>query len=428
VKPLVVRLACCAALAVLAACAKPQQRDRPKVPVTVATVQQRSVPYEISAIGAVTPLQSVAVRPQVTGILTRVGFQEGDEVEAGRVLFEIDRRPYQAALNQALGTLAKDQAQLVNARLQVSRYEALSRTQMATQEQFDQMVANAQGLSATVGADSAAVETARLNLDYCTIRAQIAGRTGSLLLHEGNLARTSDASPLVVINQIRPIAVTFAVPQQYLDDIRRYSASRRLDVAIRPSDDTVTTMTGSLTFVNNQVDTTTGTIQLKATFANGDRRLWPGEFVNVKLILDVQPNVLTIPSQAVMTGQTGSFVFVVNPDRSATTQPVQVGRAIDDDVVVLSGLTAGQEIVTDGQLRLVPGARVEVKGEGGAGDARAAGGSGRRGGGRPRADSSAAAGSAPAGRPLAGSARAEGRPHADSTGGAARPGRPGARP
>ena len=315
-------------------CGKSQRPERPRVPVTVATVQQRSVPYEIGAIGSVTPIQSVAVRSQVGGILMRVGFEEGEEIEAGRMLFEIDKRPYQAALNQALGALAKDQAQLVNARMQVTRYEELARTQMATREQLDQMTANAQALAATVGADSAAVENARLNLEFCTIRAQIAGRTGSLLLREGNLVRANDANPLVVINQIRPIAVGFAVPQQYLDDIRRYSASRRLDVTIHPSDDTAVAMAGTLSFINNQVDTTTGTIQLKATFANADRRLWPGEFVTVRLTLSVQPDVLTVPSQAVMTGQSGTFVYVVNPDRSASTQPIQVGRAVDDDIVV----------------------------------------------------------------------------------------------
>ena len=349
-------------LLVVAGCGKPRRPERPRVPVTVAPVRQRAVAYDISAIGSVTPIQSVAVRSQVGGILTRVGFQEGEEVEAGRVLFEIDRRPYQAALNQALGTLAKDQAQLVNARLQVTRYEELSRTQMATREQFDQMTANAQALAATVGADSAAVENARLNLEYCTIRAQISGRTGSLLMREGNLVRANDASPLVVINQIRPIAVSFAVPQQYLDDLRSYSANRRLDVVIRPSDDTANTLAGTLSFINNQVDTTTGTIQLKATFANGDRRLWPGEFVTVRLILNVQNDVLTIPSQAVMTGQGGTFVYVVNPDRSASARPVQIGRPVDDDVVVTSGIAAGAVVAAglwtqyrdnaDGSVRL----------------------------------------------------------------------------
>jgi multidrug efflux system membrane fusion protein len=379
VTPSTIRFPVLVALAVLTGCAKQRRPERPQVPVTTATVQRRSVPYELSAIGAVTPIQSVALRSQVNGILVRVGFREGDDVNAGRVLFEIDRRPYEAALHQALGALAKDAAQLDNARRQVARYEELARTQTVTREQFDQLVANAEALAASVSADSAAVENARLNLDFCTIRAPIAGRTGNVLIREGNLVRAGEAAPLVVINQIRPIAVSFSVPQRYLDDIRRFSTNRRLDVVIRPSGDSSAALTGALTFINNQMDTTTATIQLKATFANSDRRLWPGEFVTVRLILDVRPDVLTIPSQAVVAGQSGSFVYVVNPDRTTSTRSIEVGPAVDDDdVVVLAGLEAGQEVVTDGQLRLVPGARVDVKrpveatGDPGLGDSAAA--------------------------------------------------------
>jgi multidrug efflux system membrane fusion protein len=350
------------ALALPAACSKSDARaPRPSVPVTVAPVEQRSVPYEISAIGSVTPLQSVAVRSQVGGTLLSVGFQEGDEVQKGQVLFEIDSRPYQAALAQALANLAKDRAQLVNARAQVTRYAELARNDLATQEQFDQMKANADALDAAVVADSAAVQTARLNLAYTTIQAAITGRTGNLLLREGNLVPANGATPLVVINQLRPIAVSFSVPQQYLDDIQRFSAQHPLDVRIRPSDDSTATLTGRLTFINNQVDTSTGTIQLKATFANGDRRLWPGEFVAVRLVLNVERDVLTIPAQAVMTGQAGTYVYVLNADQTARTQDVTVGRSADDYVVIEKGLAAGQKVVTDGQLRLVPGARVEIK-------------------------------------------------------------------
>ena len=345
-----------------AGCRKSDARPpRPSVPVTVAPVQQRSVPYEISAIGSVTPLQSVAVRSQVTGTLMHVGFREGDEVQKGQVLFQIDARPFQAALDQALANLAKDRAQLVNAAAQVSRYQELARANLATQEQFDQIKANADAFGAAVTADSAALQTARLNLEYCTIRAQIGGRTGNLLIREGNLVQANGSSPLVVINQLRPIAVSFSVPQQYLDDIQRYSDRHVLDVRIRPANDSMETLTGQLTFLNNQVDTTTGTIQLKATFTNGDRKLWPGEFVAVSLVLDVEKDVLTIPAQAVMTGQAGTYVYVVNADRTAKTQDVTVGRAASDFVVIEKGLAAGQLVVTDGQLRLVPGARVEIK-------------------------------------------------------------------
>ena len=345
-----------------AACSKSDARaPRPSVPVTVAPVQQRSVPYEISAIGTVTPIQSVAVRSQVSGTLTRVAFQEGDEVQKGELLFRIDARPFQAALSQATANLAKDLAQLVNARQQVTRYQQLVQNDLATQEQFDQLKANADAAVAGVSADSAALQTARLNLEYTTITSQIAGRTGNLLLREGNLVPANGATPLVVINQLRPIAVSFSVPQQYLDDIQRFGGRHVLDVRIRPTNDSTAAMTGQLIFINNQVDTTTGTIQLKATFTNGDRKLWPGEFVAVSLVLDVEKDVLTIPAQAVMTGQAGTYVYVVNADRTAKTQDVTVGRAASDFVVIEKGLAAGQMVVTDGQLRLVPGARVEIK-------------------------------------------------------------------
>jgi len=363
----------------LAACRKDAPPPRPTVPVTVAVVEQRSVPQEISAIGTVTPVQTVAVRAQVSGTLLRVAFQEGDEVQAGQLLFQIDPRPFQAALDMAHANLAKDLAQLVNARQQVTRYQQLVQNDLATEEQFDQLKANADAAVAAVTADSAALQTARLNLEYTTIKAQIAGRTGSLLLREGNLVPVNGATPLVVVNQIRPIAISFAVPQKYLDDIQRFSARSRLAVEIRPADDTTAVQRGTLSFINNQVDTATGTIQLKATFANADRKLWPGEFVAARLVLNVERDVLTIPSQAVMTGQSGTYVYVVNPDRSVRTQDVTVGRSAGDLVVIEKGLAGGQRVVTDGQLRLVPGARVEIK-AGGDTTRTAAAGAGTRGG------------------------------------------------
>jgi len=369
-----------AALAVVAAsaCRRDPAPPRPTVPVTVAAVERRSVPQEISAIGAVSPIQTVAVRAQVSGTLVKVAFQEGDEVQQGQLLFQIDPRPFQAALDQARANLARDHAQLVNARQEVARYQQLVQNDLATQEQFDQFKANADAAEAAVTADSAAVQSARLNLEYTTIRAQIAGRTGSLLLREGNLVPVNGATPLVVVNQIRPIAVTFAVPEKYLDDIQRFSALSHLAVEIRASDDTTAVQRGTLTFINNQVDTTTGTIQLKGTFANADRKLWPGEFVAVRLVLTVERNVLTVPSNAVMTGQNGTYVYLVNPDRSVRTQDVTVGRSAGDFVVILKGLTDGQQVVTDGQLRLVPGAKVEIQRErsGDSGRAASAGGGG----------------------------------------------------
>jgi membrane fusion protein, multidrug efflux system len=360
--PLVRAALVAAPLALTAACGSRDARpQRPTVPVTVATVEQRSVPYEISAIGTVTPIQTVAIRAQVTGTITRVAFQEGNEVQQGQLLFQLDARPFQAALEQAAANLAKDRAQLVNAQQQVARYRQLVQNDLATEEQFDQLKANADAAEAAVSADSAAVQTARLNLEYATIHAPIAGRTGNLLLREGNLAQANGAMPLVVINQIRPIAVSFAVPQKYLDDVQRYNAGHPLDVEVRPTEDSTATLAGRLTFINNQVDTATGTIQLKATFQNAARTLWPGEFVTVRLVLNVEHDALTIPSQAVMSGQNGTYVYVVNADGTARARDVTEGRAVDDYVVIAQGLTAGQQVVTDGQLRLVPGARVEIK-------------------------------------------------------------------
>lgn len=372
-----------AALAALAACSRqaPPVRNT-KVAVTVAAAAERPVPYDITAIGAITPLQSVAVRSQVTGSLVRVGFREGDDVRAGQLLFELDARPFQAALDQALATLARDAAQAANAHRQVSRYQELAQSDLASREQIDQLRANADALDASLTADSAAVETARLNLDYTQIRARISGRTGGLSMHEGNLVRATDQTPLVTINQIRPVAVTFAVPERYLEDIRRFSAGHTLEVEVRRQDSTGAPATGVLSFVDNRVDTTTGTIQLRATFPNQDSRLWPGQFVIVRLVLDVVPAALTVPSAAVMTSQRGTYVYVLQPDQTVRMQTVALGRTLNDFAVVDSGLRIGDMVVTDGQLRLTPNAAVEVKG------------GGRNGGGRP-ATATGAGGAAP---------------------------------
>jgi membrane fusion protein, multidrug efflux system len=345
----------------ISACHQDAPRVRPTVPVAVATVQRRSLPQEISAIGSVTPIQTVSVRSQVTGTLVKVAFQEGDEVQPGQLLFQLDARPFRAALDQAAANLAKDHATLVNADQEVARYRVLVQNDLATQEQFDQFQANADAAGAAVAADSAAVEQARLNLEYCTIRSPIAGRTGSLLIREGNLVTANGAAPLVIINQIRPIAVAFSVPQQYLDEVQHYAAQGPLAVEIRPSDDTTALRRGTLAFINNQVDTATGTIQLKATFANADRALWPGEFVAVRLVLTVERNVLTVPAPAIMTGENGTYVYVVNGG-TARAQTVTTGREVGEYVVIAKGLTEGQQVVTDGQLLLVPGAKVVLKG------------------------------------------------------------------
>ena len=335
------------------------------VPVTIAHAAQRAVPFELLATGTVEPRQTVEVQAQVTGVLTQVTFHEGDDVAAGQVLFQIDPRPFQAALEQAKGMLARDQAQAANARLEADRYAELVKQDYVTKQDYDEKRANADALAATVRADSGMVANAQLNLEWATIRAPISGRTGRLLLREGNLVRANSAEPLVVINQIHPILVRFALPQQNLPDIQRYRRNR-LPVLVSPSKEDTTFSAGTLTFVDNSVDTTTGTVLLKAEFSNRDNALWPGEFLNVRLQLYVEDSALVVPSQAVMTGQQGTYLFIVNQDGTARSQPVTVERTAGQYAILTrgAGVQVGEQIVTDGQLRLTAGAAVEVKGGG----------------------------------------------------------------
>ncbi len=353
-----------AALVFLAGCsAKPAQPTmiRDAVPVSVATVTAKTVPVEVRAIGTGEAYSSVAVKAQVTGELTGVYFKEGQDVKRGELLFAIDRRPFEAALNQAEANLARDIAQAENARAQARRYAKLFEDGVASKEQYDQVQTNADALDAAVRADKAAVERAKLELDYCKIVSPMDARTGSLLVHPGNIVKANDTPSLVLLNQIAPIYVNFALPQQYLAAVKKYMAGGKLKVAaFLPSDDKRPEV-GVLTFVDNAVDTTTGTIRLKATFTNGERRLWPGEFVNVVLRLTEQPNAIVVPSQAVQTGQTGSYVFVVTSDLKAESRAIVVARTQGGETVVEKGLRPGEKVVTDGQLRLVPGAKVEVK-------------------------------------------------------------------
>jgi multidrug efflux system membrane fusion protein len=328
-------------------------------PVTVATVERAAVPLEINATGTVEPLQTVAVASQVGGILTQVGFKEGDEVKRGQLLFRIDPRPYQAALQQAQAVLAKDQAQLVAAEQDVKRYEALATKDYVTPQQFEQMKANAASLRATVSADEAAVENASLNLQYATIRAPIDGRAGALLLREGNLVRAAGQT-LVVVNQLRPILVRFSVPASNLASIRKYRSDSLL-IHAQPASGVGETSTGTLSFLDNAVDTTTGTIMLKGLFPNKNGELWPGEFVNVALELFVQKDAIVVPAPAVIQSQNGTYVFVVEND-TAKTRDVTVARTVGDISIIAKGLSPGEKVVTDGQIRITPGAKVEIKG------------------------------------------------------------------
>jgi multidrug efflux system membrane fusion protein len=349
------------ALLVLAAgCSRGGAGGPPKrVPVSIARAEQRAVPYEVLATGTVEPRQTVSVQAQVTGVLTSVAFHEGDDVTLGQVLFQIDPRPFQAALQQAQAGLARDVAQATNAQLEANRYADLVKQDYVTQQEYQEKRATADALTATVRADSATVANAELNLGWATVRASISGRTGRLLVRPGNLVQAS-ADPLVVINQIHPILVRFAVPGQSLPQVQRYRGNR-LSVLVSPSGQDTASSAGVLTFVDNNVDTTTGTVLLKAEFANRENALWPGEFVNVRLQLYVDEKAVVVPSQAVMTGQQGTYVFVVGQNGTAQAQPVTVARASGGYTVVSQGVQAGDQVVTDGQLRLVSGAAVEVK-------------------------------------------------------------------
>jgi multidrug efflux system membrane fusion protein len=336
-------------------------RQAPAVPVTAAQVVQKSMPIDIRVIGSAEPYSAVAVRAQITGELTTVSFQEGEDVSQGQVLFTLDRRPLDAALQQAQAALERDLAQMANAKAQAQRYRDLAERGIATREQIDQTTANAGAIEATVGADRAAIENAKVQLQYATIVAPISGRTGALMVQRGNLVRANDTTPLVVINEVIPIYVSFSLPEAQLPNFKRYMAAGSVRIEALAPNDTGAPAVGRITFIDNAVDRSTGTIKIKGTFPNADRRLWPGQFLNVVVTLTTDKDAIVVPTTAVQTGQQGQYVFVVKPDQTAELRPITVARAAGDETVVKSGLKAGETVVTDGHLRLVPGSRVSVK-------------------------------------------------------------------
>ena len=353
------------AFAFITACgtnSKAKQAPQQVVPVKAGEVTQQDVPVQIKAIGNVEAYNTVSVKALVGGEIIDVHFKEGQDVHKGDLLFQIDPRPYEAALKQAEAALARDIAQSKNAEEQAKRYEILVQKDYVSKDQYDQLRANADALAAAVQADRANVENARLQLAYCTIKAPIDGRVGSVLINKGNVIKANDVA-MVTINKITPIYVTIPVPEQNLSEIKKYMAQRALKVeAIIPGDEKRPAQ-GVLTFINNAVDATTGTIQLKGTFENKDKRLWPGQFVNVLLTLSTQRNAVVMPAAALQAGQQGQYVFVIKPDFTVESRPIVIARTFDDLVVVAQGLTPGEKVVTDGQLQLIPGTRVEVKGE-----------------------------------------------------------------
>ena len=357
----------------------------PPVPVSVESAVQQTVPIEVHAVGNVEPYSTVQVKAQVGGPLVSVKFTEGANVNKGDPLFEIDPRPFRETLRQAEAAVMKDQAQmhvteanlarsraqLKNAQAEAGRFEQLSKEGISTRMQEDQVRTAAEvaeqtlksdeaaieGIRASLESDQAAVEQAKLNLSYCEIRSPISGRAGNVLVHPGNLVKANDENPLVVINQIAPIFVSFGVPERYLSEISRQHSRRKLQVQVANDKEATETVRGTLAVINNTVDANTGTIRLKAVFDNRQNRLWPGQFVNAVLTLDTQ-SATVIASEAVQAGQQGSFVYVVKPDQTVEVRPVVVGQTVANKVIVQQGVTAGESIVIDGQSRLFPGARI----------------------------------------------------------------------
>ena len=348
-----------AALALFAACGGGKKAGGPPAaPVTASKAVQKDVPILVTAIGTVEPYNSVSIKSLVGGEITRVAFREGQDVKKGDVLFVIDPRPYQAALQQAEGILARDRAQSASAQAQAERYADLVKKDYVTKQQYDDAVAAAGAVRSSVQADEAAVAAARVSLGYCTIRAPIDGRTGNVLVQLGNVVKANDV-PLLVLNQITPIYVTFSVPEARLPEIRKESAQGPLKVTASSSDES--SHEGELTLINNQVDPATGAILLKATFPNADKALWPGSFVNVSLTLGTRKGAVVVPENAVQEGQQGNYVFVVKADGTADMRPVTVGQRMNGDALIEKGVEPGEEVVTDGQLRLYPGAKVEIR-------------------------------------------------------------------
>jgi len=341
---------------------KAKQGSQRVVPVAAGDVLQKDMPVQVRTIGNVEAYNTVSIKSQIGGEVEGVYFQEGQDVKKKDLLFKIDPRPYAAALKQAEATLAKDMAQAKNAEEQAKRYEILVQKNYVSKDQYDQLRANADALAAAVDADKANVENSRLQLAYCTIISPINGRAGTVFVNAGNVVKANDVT-MTTINQIMPIYVTFSVPEQNLADIKKYMTMGELKVeAIIPGDEKRPAQ-GGLTFIDNTVDSTTGTIKLKGTFENRDHRLWPGQFVNVVLTLTTQRNAVVMPSAAVQAGQQGQYVFVIKPDFTVESHIVTIARTLNDMAVVAQGVAPGEKVVTDGQLQLIPGTRVEVKGD-----------------------------------------------------------------
>jgi multidrug efflux system membrane fusion protein len=354
------KLAVVPAAVAAASCSKPPVQQQPIVPVQVVAVTRISAPLTIGANGSVEPLQTVAVQAQTGGTLNQVSFREGDDVTAGQILFRLDPRPFEAALRQAEATLTRDEAQAANAGREAERYKTLVEKDYVTKSQADQAMSAAATTTATVQADRASVDNAKLNLNYATIRAPISGRTGRLLVRQGNLVRPG-SDPLVVINQLRPILVRFPVVQHDFPALQRRNARGPVPVRVVTADSGRVGEVGTLAFLDNAVDSLTGTVTAKARFENQTNSLWPGEYVHVSVELEVQSDAMAIPTKALQAGQQGNYVFVVGGDRIAKVRQVSTGRVVGELTTIDKGLEAGEQVVIDGQSRLTPNAKVDVE-------------------------------------------------------------------
>ncbi len=360
------------------------------IPVVTAPVEVKTMPVMLDAVGTVEAISTVGIRSQVTGQLREVRFTPGQDVKKGQPLFVLDPRPFEAAVRQAEAVVARDTAQATDAKAERARLDDLLKRGLIPRNQYEAQAAAAAALEASIQGDQAQVEQAKLNLQYANITAPIDGRAGALMVHPGDLVRANDTSPLVTINQLSPIYVTFSVPARYLMDIRHYASRAPLVVSVKgqaaspgaqrsPATDSETDAPvtdpvpvaaagpsgrGTVTFIDNAVDPTTATITLKATFPNPGGDLWPGLFVQVSLQLSSEPHAVVVPATAVQASQRGSYVYVVKKDDTVEMRDVVVERQQGDQVIVAHGLNGGEEVVTDGQLRLTPGAHVTTSGEG----------------------------------------------------------------
>jgi multidrug efflux system membrane fusion protein len=332
-------------------------REAIGVPVSIATVSTRDIPVRLQAIGNVEPFSTVALKARVDGQIVEVNFREGQEVRKGSILFKIDPRPFEAALRQAEANFLKDSAQRDQARSQERRYQELLQKNFVSKDAYAQFRTNAETAEAVSQASRAAVDNAKLNLEYCTIRSPIDGYTGKIQIQMGNLVKANDVTPLVVLNQVHPIYVSFSVPEQQLSGIRSYM-SRGPVMTEASTTSSTKPASGNIVFVDNAVDQTTGTIKLRASFANKDNALWPGQFANVNIKLYEQKNAIVVPSQAIQNGPNGQFVFVIKADMTTEVRKVSVARSDGETAVVASGLQSGEQVVTRGQLRLAPGVKV----------------------------------------------------------------------